>query len=192
MEEKNKESQEKERPESQDELKKELEQLKQKERELEEKLSRLEQVARSSNLRVAELTRELEQLKERYRRDLIEQQKYCYDKFALELLEVLDDLERALESARLSSDLDSLVMGVEMVYRKMRAVFEKFGIKEIEIEGKPFDPYLAEAVERVETDEKPEGTVVKVLRKGYLIHERVLRPAAVAVAVPPAKKEQES
>jgi len=182
MEEKKEEQKEK------DQLQKELEELKKKEKELEEKIKKLEQIARGSNLRVAELQREVEYLKERYRRDLEEQRKYCYEKFAYELLSVLDNLERALASAELTKDAESLITGVRMVYQEMKKTFEKFGIKEIEIEGKPFDPYLAEALERVETEDRPEGTVVKVLRKGYLLHDKVLRPAGVAVAVPPKKE----
>ncbi len=173
------------------ELEKELEELKRREKELEEKVKKLENVAKNSNLRVAELQKEIEYLKERYRRDLEEQRKYCYEKFAYDLLEIMDNFERALEFARKSQDVKSLVLGVEMIYSEMKKIFEKYGIKEIQIEGKEFDPYVAEAVERVETKDVPPNTVIKVIRKGYFIHDKVLRPARVAVAVPPEEEEEE-
>ena len=174
-----------------EDLKNEIERLREREKELEKKVEKLETIARNSNLRVAELQREIEYLKERYRRDLEEQQKYCYEKFAYELLEVLDNFERALEHSRKTEDIKSLILGIEMIYSQMKKIFEKYGIREIEIEGKEFDPYLAEAVERIETNEYPPNTVVKVIRKGYFIHDKVLRPARVAVAVPPKEEEQE-
>ena len=174
-----------------EDLKKEIERLREREKELEKKVEKLETIAKNSNLRVAELQREIEYLKERYRRDLEEQQKYCYEKFASELLEVLDNFERAIEHSRKTEDIKSIILGIEMIYSQMKKIFEKYGIKEIEVEGKEFDPYLAEAVERVETNENPPNTVVKVIRKGYFIHDRVLRPARVAVAVPPEEEERE-
>lgn len=172
-------------------LEKELEELRKREKELEEKIQKLETIAKNSNLRVAELQREVEYLKERYRRDLEEQRKYCYEKFAYDLLEVLDNFERALEYGRRSQDLKSILLGVEMIYSEMKKVFEKYGIREIAVEGKEFDPYVAEAVEKVETDQHPPNTVVKVIRKGYYIHDKVLRPARVAVAVPPEEEREE-
>ncbi len=178
---KNQESQETEK----NSIEKELEELRKREQELEEKVKKLENIAKNSNLRVAELQREIEYLKERYRRDLEEQRKYCYERFAYDLLEVMDNFERALDYARKTQDIKSIVMGIEMVYSEMKKIFEKYGITEIEMEGKEFDPYVAEAVEKVETTEAPPNTVVKIIRKGYRIHEKVLRPARVAVAVAP-------
>lgn len=172
-------------------IEKELEELRKREQELEEKIKKLENIAKNSNLRVAELQREIEYLKERYRRDLEEQRKYCYERFAYDLLEVMDNFERALDYARKTEDIKSIVMGIEMVYSEMKKIFEKYGITEIQIEGKEFDPYVAEAVERVETTEVPPNTVVRIIRKGYKIHEKVLRPARVAVAVAPKEPEEE-
>ncbi|HIP43277.1 MAG TPA: nucleotide exchange factor GrpE [Aquifex aeolicus] len=172
-------------------LEKELEELKKREKELEEKLKKLETIARNSNLRVAELQREIEYIKERYRRDMEEQRKYCYERFAYDLLEVIDNFERALEYARKTEDIKSIVLGIEMIYSEMKKIFEKYGIREIYVEGKEFDPYVAEAVERVETSEVPPNTVTKVIRKGYYIHDKVLRPARVTVAVAPQEPDEE-
>lgn len=188
---KNQEVQEEVQEKKEESIEKELEELRKREQELEEKVKKLENIAKASNLRVAELQREVEYLKERYRRDLEEQRKYCYERFAYELLEVMDNFERALEYARKTEDLKSVVIGLEMVYSEMKKIFEKYGIKEIEVEGKEFDPYVAEAIEKVETTEVPPNTVVRVIRKGYTIYEKVLRPARVAVAVAPEEPQEE-
>ena len=188
---KNQENKEETQEKKEENIEKELEELRKREQELEEKIKKLENIAKNSNLRVAELQREIEYLKERYRRDLEEQRKYCYERFAYDLLEVMDNFERALDYARKTEDIKSIVMGIEMVYSEMKKIFEKYGITEIEIEGKEFDPYVAEAVEKVETTEVPPNTVVKVIRKGYKIHEKVLRPARVAVAVAPQEPPEE-
>ena len=188
---KNQENKEETQEKKEENIEKELEELRKREQELEEKIKKLENIAKNSNLRVAELQREIEYLKERYRRDLEEQRKYCYERFAYDLLEVMDNFERALDYARKTEDIKSIVMGIEMVYSEMKKIFEKYGITEIEIEGKEFDPYVAEAVEKVETTEVPPNTVVKVIRKGYRIHEKVLRPARVAVAVAPEEPPEE-
>ncbi len=181
-----KEKLEEEIEEVKEEIKKEeqeVEELKNRVAELEEKVKKLETVARNSNIRAADLQRELEYLKERYRRDLEEQRKYGYEKLALELLSVLDNFERALSVASQSKDFDSLLKGVEMIYSELKKILEKFHIQEIDIEGKEFDPYLAEAVETVATSEHPPNTVVKVVQKGYKLHEKVIRPARVVVSV---------
>ncbi len=177
--------------EKKEELQKELEELKKREKELEEKIKKLESIARNSNLRVAELQREVDYLKERYRKDLEEQRRYCYEKFAYDLLEVLDNFERALESAKKTEDFKALVLGIEMIYGEMRRILEKYGITEIEVEGKEFDPFVAEAVEKEERSDVPPNTVLRVVRRGYRLHERVLRPARVVVAVPPQEEEEE-
>ncbi len=161
----------------------EIEKLRNRVLELEEKVKKLETIARNSNIRASDLQREVEYLKERYRRDLEEQRKYGYEKLALELLGVLDNFERALSVASQSRDFDSLLKGVEMIYSELRKILEKFNIQEIDIEGKEFDPYLAEAVETLSTSEHPPNTVVKVIQKGYKLHEKVIRPARVVVSV---------
>ncbi len=152
-------------------------------RELEEKVKKLEQVARLSNSRAVELQREIDYLKERYRRDLEEQKKYGYEKLALDVLEILDNFERALEMGRASEDKDSILQGVEMIYRELKRILEKHHIYEIEVEGKEFDPYTAEAVETQPSSDHPSNTVIRVIRKGYRLHEKVIRPARVVVSV---------
>ncbi len=165
-----------------EEVKQELSEEERKIKELEEKVLRLESINRAVNERYVALQRELEYQKERYRRDLEELRKYGYEKLALELLEVVDNFERAFSSAK---DVPpALLQGFEMIYKDLLRILEKHGIREIEVEGKPFDPYLAEAVEKEFNSHVLPDTVVKVIRKGYYIHDKVLRPARVVVSVP--------
>ncbi len=161
----------------------EVQKLKDRVAELEEKVKKLETIARNSNIRASDLQREIEYLRERYRKDLEEQRKYGYEKFALEILGVLDNFERALSVSAQTRDFESLFKGVEMIYNELRKILEKFNIAEIEIEGKEFDPYLAEAVETVVSKEHPPNTVVRVVQKGYKLHEKVIRPARVVVSI---------
>jgi len=152
-------------------------------KELKEKIKKLENVAKVSNSRIVELQTELEYMKERYRKDLEEQRKYGYEKFALDILNVIDNFERALESGRISGDFDAFFKGVELIYRDLLSILEKYNIKELDVEGKEFDPYTSEAVERIVSEEHPPNTVVRVIRKGYKLHDKVIRPARVVVSV---------
>jgi molecular chaperone GrpE len=127
-----------------------------------------------------ELQRELEYFKERYRRDLEEALKYGHEKLALDLLEVVDNFERALSYE--GSQEEGLKRGIELIYKELLRILEKHGIRPMELEGKEFDPYLAEAIDREYSEELEPNRVLRVERKGYFIHERVLRPARVVVS----------
>jgi len=94
-------------------------------------------------------------------------------------LPVLDDLERAL--AHRPSD-NTWADGVDLVYRKFQSLLDKEGITTIDATGKPFDPNLHEAIMQEPSDEHESGTVIAVLQQGYMLGERVLRPALVKVA----------
>ncbi|WP_448588019.1 nucleotide exchange factor GrpE [Thermocrinis sp.] len=163
-----------------EQIKEELKEEERRIRELEERVSKLEQIARVSNQRLVELQKDYELLKERYRRDIEEFRKYGYEKFALDILEVLDNLERALEAK--TEDVNALRSGVEMIHRQLLSVLEKYGIRAMELENMEFDPMLAEAVERELSLDSPPNTVIRTLRKGYYLHDRVLRPARVVVS----------
>lgn len=125
---------------------------------------------------------DLDNLRKRTRRDKDEFRKYGHDKFALELIPVVDNLERALEHASKSADSSSIVDGVQMVYRQIVGALEKHGIVGIDARGSKFDPEHHEAIQQVESSEHETGTVVEQYQKGYSIHDRLLRPAMVSVA----------
>jgi molecular chaperone GrpE len=173
----------KETEQPQEERLKELEELKSYTKTLEEKVKKLEELAKVSNERFLNLQRELEFLKSRHRAELEEKSRYGIESFAKDLLEVLDNFERALKHMENLEGCKEAYTGVEMIYNQMRKIFEKHGITEISVEK--FDHSLCEAVSTVPTDEVEENTILEVVQKGYKLHDRVLRPAKVVVAVKP-------
>ncbi|WP_296975186.1 nucleotide exchange factor GrpE [Thermobacillus sp. ZCTH02-B1] len=98
------------------------------------------------------------------------------------LLPVLDNFERAIAAAKASGDFEALAKGVDMIYRQLFQVLEQEGLKPMETVGQPFNPEFHEAVMRVESDEHEEGTVVEELQRGYILKDRVIRPAMVKVS----------
>ena len=98
------------------------------------------------------------------------------------LLPVLDNFELAVSSAEQSRDFDRMLKGVEMVFGELREVLESEGLVRIEAEGKPFDPERHEAVIAVEEEDAEPGMVVDIVRAGYELRGKVLRPAMVKVA----------
>lgn len=97
-------------------------------------------------------------------------------------LEIIDDLERALQNKPQDGDGATWSEGIELVYRKFLSVLEAEGVVPMKAEGENFDPNLHEAISQEPNDEFESGQVIEVLRNGYLIGERVLRPASVRIA----------
>lgn len=120
-----------------------------------------------------------ENIRRRAMDDVDKARKYALEKFSSELLAVKDSLEAAtsVENATLESYRD----GVELTLKQLSAVFEKFSLLEINPLGEKFDPNKHQAIGAVEADAEP-NTVTSVLQKGYMLNERVLRPALVMVA----------
>jgi molecular chaperone GrpE len=97
-------------------------------------------------------------------------------------LEVIDDLERALKNRPQEGEGAAWAAGIELVYRKMLNILESEGVTRMEAEGQAFDPNLHEAITSEASDEHESGQIIEVLQQGYLIGDRVLRPAMVRVA----------
>ncbi|MGH6927029.1 MAG: nucleotide exchange factor GrpE, partial [Dongiaceae bacterium] len=154
----------------------------------------LERALAEANGKVAELKdqvlralAETENVRRRVQRDRDEALKYATSGFAKELLPVADNLRRALDAIpkdALETDeaLRTLATGVEMTERLLVAAFERHQIKRIEALGQRFDSNLHQAMFEVPGTDKPSGTVVQVLQAGYLLNERLIRPAMVGVA----------
>ncbi len=125
---------------------------------------------------------ELANARKRMERELAEERANANARLILQILPVLDDFDRAVEN--LPPELQGLswVEGILLIQRKLHQILETEGLKEIEAEGQPFDPAYHEAVAQSDDSHYPEGTVTYVARKGYLLGERVLRPALVHVA----------
>jgi molecular chaperone GrpE len=122
---------------------------------------------------------ETDNIRRRAQDDVAKAHRFGIEAFAASLLPVKDSLEAAL--AVDSPTVDSLREGVELTSRQLAAAFEKSSLSEIVAAGEKFDPNRHQAVSQVESDQEP-NTVVTVLQKGYLLNERVLRPALVVVA----------
>jgi molecular chaperone GrpE len=128
---------------------------------------------------------DFENYQKRSQREREQDRRYLYGPFALGLLPVLDNLERATAAARQAGESGPLVQGVGMVQTQLLDLLSRHGIKPIEALGKPFDPNLHQAVMQEATADQPPNTVVRVLEQGFMIHDRVLRPASVVVATAP-------
>jgi molecular chaperone GrpE len=132
--------------------------------------------------RLLRLQAEFENFKKRMAREKTEYLKYAHEGLILEFLPILDNLERAMASARTEAGSTSLLEGIEMIARLFRAVLEKAGVKPMEVVGQPFDPIYHQAVEQVESSHGEPSVVVGEVQRGYLIEGRVLRPAMVKVS----------
>ncbi|MFB3117763.1 MAG: nucleotide exchange factor GrpE [Myxococcota bacterium] len=117
--------------------------------------------------------------------------RYGHENLVKDLLSTVDNLDRAIEHAQQSDDGDlaSLLKGVELVQRELYAVLGKHEVQVIDAEGCPFDPTLHEAMSQVQDDSVPANSVIEVLEKGYRLRDRLLRPARVVVAKPPAEAD---
>jgi molecular chaperone GrpE len=122
---------------------------------------------------------EIENVRKQGANDVAKAYKYAIDKFAGELLAVRDSHEHSLAADNAS--LETLRAGVELTLKQLTAAFEKAQIKEVAPAGQKFDPHFHQAMAMVDSDQ-PANTVVTVFQKGYLLNDRVLRPALVAVA----------
>ena len=105
--------------------------------------------------------------------------KFGHENLSRELLQVSDNLERALEH---TSNVESLVQGLKMVHQQLLETLQKFGVQKIDVQGKAFDPQFHEAVGTEKTDSVNEGHIVREAQKGYTLHGRLLRAARVLVA----------
>jgi len=97
-------------------------------------------------------------------------------------LPIVDDLERALQNRPTEGEGAAWADGIELIYRKLMGILEAEGVTQIEAEGQEFDPNLHEAVMQTESDEHESGMIIEVLQNGYMLGDRVLRPAMVLVA----------
>jgi molecular chaperone GrpE len=100
------------------------------------------------------------------------------------LIPVIDGFEQALAAHR-EAEYESYRRGFELIYKQLLENISKLGAERVDPTGKPFDPHLHQAMDRTETDEREDGTVLQVFQPGYVFHGRVLRPAMVRVAVHP-------
>lgn len=127
---------------------------------------------------------EMQNLRRRTEADVEKAHKYALERFSLELLAVMDNLERATAAAADSDDpaVKALHDGVDLTLKSLRDVFARFNIEVIDPEGEPFDPQLHQAMSIQENSEVEPDTVIAVMQKGYSLNQRVIRPAMVVVS----------
>ncbi|MSR32557.1 MAG: nucleotide exchange factor GrpE [Gemmataceae bacterium] len=130
---------------------------------------------------------DFENYQKRAQREQAQEKRFAHAGLAADILSALDNLDRAMEAAKKAGDQGPLVQGVTMVSSQFLEMFRRHGVEKMKAEGSPFDPNQHQAVLEIPTNDQPPSTVVQVLENGYTIHDRVLRPARVAVSkAPPA------
>ncbi|CAM4310821.1 nucleotide exchange factor GrpE [Paenibacillus alkaliterrae] len=146
--------------------------------------------------RYAELVKQAEEYGQRYLRaqadfdnfrrrtqkEKEELRQYASMKLIGQLLPVVDNFERAVAAATLNGDFESLAKGVDMIFRQLEQTLEQEGLKAMKVVGEPFNPEFHQAIMQVESDEHEEGIVVEEVQKGYILKDKVLRPAMVKVS----------
>jgi len=135
---------------------------------------------------------ELENVRRRSARQMEEERRYAFFPLMRDILPVLDNLRRAVDSAQKNQDLASLTAGVQLVCKQLQEVLQRHHCVEIKALGAPFDPNLHHAVSQVAASDHPAGTVVEVAQPGFRLHDRVVRPSLVVVAAAPAASEPPS
>src|SRR5574341_1427841 len=159
-------------------------------RQLRQSLEQKTREAAEANDKYLRAAADFDNYRKRMQRELTDFRKYANEQMALELLTVADHLGLALKHAAESGEtVQGLREGVELVYKQLCDVLEKFGVTRFSAEGEPFDPAKHEAMMQVASTEAPENTVVQVLQDGYLYHDKVLRHAKVGVSKKPAASE---
>jgi molecular chaperone GrpE len=124
--------------------------------------------------------------RKRSRRDIEEAQRRIQEETVREILPVIDNLERAVQATDQAADVTAVAEGVRMVLRGFEDVSSRIGIVRVSALGQRFDPNLHDAVQQVETDQHPPGTVVAEILPGYQLRDKLIRPAMVVVAKQPS------
>src|SRR6266700_4657305 len=152
----------------------------------EERLALVEAELADTKDRLLRALAEAENVRRRFQREREESQKYAISGFAKDLLSAVDNLRRALDAVPEAEVADSrtrsLLDGVAATERELLAALERHGVKRIDPKGERFDHNLHQAIFEAERPGAPAGTVIEVLQPGYVLHDRLLRPAMVGVA----------
>lgn len=149
---------------------------------LTEERDKLSEELKQLNDKYMRLYAEFENYKKRVSKDKEELIKYANEEIIYQLLAVIDSLELALKHATNENVPEGFIQGVEFTLKELKKILGNFGLSTIESEGKPFDPSVHHAMTQVERDDLEENMVVEEMRKGYMLRDKVLRPALVAVS----------
>ena len=161
-------------------------------KEMEAKLKAAQEESRQTYDRLLRVSAEFENYKKRSAREMDEFRKFANESLIKEMLSVVDNLERAINFSSNAKQVNpGLVEGVDITLKEILKIFEKFNVKPVESLKKHFDPGFHQAVMTEETDDYPEHIVINELQKGYMMHDRLLRPAMVVVSKPKVKPNNE-
>ncbi|HZO89384.1 MAG TPA: nucleotide exchange factor GrpE [Chthonomonadaceae bacterium] len=145
-------------------------------------LEEARQQAEEAEKRLLYLQAEFQNFRRRKEEEMASQQRYANSELIKSLLPILDNFERAIAAAEQTKNFDALVGGVTATLRQLQSFLEKAGVKPIEAVGQEFDPRYHEALGHTESEEHPANTVAEEVQRGYVLHDRVLRPALVKVS----------
>jgi len=132
---------------------------------------------------------EMENIKKREKKEREELAKFANESLIREILPAIDNLQKAISHAQNDNNLSGLVKGLEMTLGGLMKTLDKLGLKEVEAEGKPFDPNFHEAISQQIDDKVAPGHVIMELQKGYLLNERLIRPSIVVISQGNSKNE---
>jgi len=160
--------------------------------ELKKKLEEKEKEIKEVHDRLLRLAADFENYKKRAARDKEDWTKFANEDLIKAILPFVDNLERAVNHAQKVADTGVLIEGVRLTIQQILQTLNKFGLSSFQSVGKPFDPTVHEAMLVVETNKHEPNQVVEEFQKGYLLNDRLLRPATVSVSKPPEKEAQTS
>ena len=158
---------------------------------LKAKLQAAEQEREQYHDLAARTKADFENYQKRFQRDLAQERRFAHMPLAADLLTPLDNLQRATAAAQQAGEKGPLATGVAMVQSQFLEALKRHGITRIEAQGQAFDPTLHHAVMQQPSKDFKPNTVLQVLEPGYMIHDRVLRPASVVVSTAPSDAPKE-
>ncbi|MDZ7802659.1 nucleotide exchange factor GrpE [Thiohalophilus sp.] len=161
--------------------------------ELQAKLTEAENRAQENWDKLLRVNAEMDNLRRRTERELENAHKYAVERFAQELLAVRDSLEMGVAAAEQEeASVEKIKEGTELTLRMLEGAMDKFNIQSIDPQDEPFDPERHQAMSTVETPDKAPNTVINVMQKGYLLNDRLIRPAMVIVSRAPKADDRGS
>jgi molecular chaperone GrpE len=155
---------------------------------LERALAAKDDEVKSLNDRYLRLAAEFENYKRLAQRDQRDQAKFANETLLKDLIPIVDNLQRAVDFSKTSPGSDQLTQGVQLTLKQFLETLSKFGVRQVSSVGEPFDPARHQAVAKIESDEQPENTILQEHQPGYLLHDRIVRPAMVTVAAAPREE----
>ncbi len=159
--------------------------------ELEAENKKLSEEAAANYDRFVRVSADFDNFRKRSNKEMGELRRFANEKLLKELLSVVDNLERAIESgAKEDSSKNTILQGVEITLKDVFRTLENNGVKSFDSTGEAFDPVYHQAMMQQETDEYPDNTVINEMQRGYTLHDRLLRPAMVIVSKAASEKGQ--